>query len=242
MVEGGAAEQADFGDIRRAIARVAALALDRFDHRRLFAADIGAGAAAKLDEAFGDDAGLLQRLDLMRQDVQHRRIFVAHVKIDALGLDRPGGDQRALEHLLRVALEIIAVLERAGLALVAVDGHQPGPLIGAHDLPFAPGGEACAAEPAQAGVGHLLDDGVERQLAGAALLQHGIAAIGAILGQRLVAGNVRLALAAVDRRLDRLGRGVIDEIMSNLGDRRRIAASHARRAQHAHLGRVGACT
>ena len=176
----------------------------------------------------------------MRQDVQHRRIFVAHVEIDALGLDRPGGNQRALEHLLRIALEIIAVLERAGFALVAVDGHQPGPLIGAHDLPFAPGGEACAAEPAQAGVGHVLDDGVERQLACPALLQHRIAALGAILGQCLVAGNICLALAAVDRRLDGLWRGVIDEIMSDLGDRRGIAASHARRAQHPHLGRIGA--
>ena len=188
-----------------------------FDHRRLFAANIGAGAAAKLDEAFVDDAGLLKRRDLMRENMQHGRIFVAHIEIDALGLDRPGGDQRAFEHLLRIALEIIAVLEGAGLALVAVDGHQPRAGVGAHDLPFAPGGKARAAQPAQAGVGHLLDDGVERQLAGAALLEHRIAAFGPVLGQSLIARNVRTRrLPLSTTALDGLRRRVVDERMADL--------------------------
>src|SRR5690606_2010918 len=39
------AEDADLRDIGRPVARQAALALDRFDHRALLAADIGAGAA-----------------------------------------------------------------------------------------------------------------------------------------------------------------------------------------------------
>jgi hypothetical protein len=148
MIEGGAAEQSDLGDIGRAIARITPLAFDRFDHRRFLAADIGAGAATKLDIALLDDAGLLQRRDFVRQDVQHRRIFVAHIEIDALGLDRPGGDQRPFEHLMRIALEIVAVLEGPWLALVAVDGHETGAGIAADDLPFAPGRESCATEPA----------------------------------------------------------------------------------------------
>ncbi len=81
----------------------------------------------------------------MGQDVKHGGILVAHIEVDALGLDRPGGDQRALEHLLRIALEIEAVLERARLALIAIDGHEPRALIGPHDLPFAPGRETGAA-------------------------------------------------------------------------------------------------
>ena len=98
LVEGRTAEQPDLGDIRRPVARIAALAFDRFDHRRLFAADIGSGAAAKLDLAGLDQAGVFERGDLMRQDVKHGGILVAHIEIDALGIDRPGRDQRAFEH------------------------------------------------------------------------------------------------------------------------------------------------
>ena len=49
VLERGPAEQAHLRDVRRAQARHAALALDRFDHRRFFAADIGARAAAQVD-------------------------------------------------------------------------------------------------------------------------------------------------------------------------------------------------
>ena len=59
----------------------------------------------------------------MRQDVKDGGIFVAHIEIDALRFDPPGPDQRALEHGMRLPLEVIAVLEGAGFALVAIDGH-----------------------------------------------------------------------------------------------------------------------
>ena len=48
LLERRAAEQADLRDVRRAVARQPALALDRFDHRGFFAADVGAGAAAQM--------------------------------------------------------------------------------------------------------------------------------------------------------------------------------------------------
>ena len=127
LVEGRTAEQPDLGDIRRPVARIAALAFDRFDHRRLFAANIGAGAAAKLDLTRLDQAGVFERGDLMAEDVQYCWILIAHIEVDALGIDRPSRDQRAFEHRVRLALEIEAVLEGAGLALIAVDGHQSGP-------------------------------------------------------------------------------------------------------------------
>ena len=43
------AEEADLDRERRLVARLAALALDRLEERRLLAADVGAGAAAELD-------------------------------------------------------------------------------------------------------------------------------------------------------------------------------------------------
>ena len=53
---------------------------------------------------------------------------------------------------MRVALEIVAVLEGAGLALVGVDREVARLRLLAHELPFAPGRKAGAAEPAQAGL------------------------------------------------------------------------------------------
>src|SRR5262249_10754136 len=48
LLQRRAAEQADLRDIGRTMTWQAALSLDRFDHRRLFAADIRAGAAAQM--------------------------------------------------------------------------------------------------------------------------------------------------------------------------------------------------
>ena len=55
---------------------------------------------------------------------------------------------------MRVALEVGAVLEGAGLALVDVHGHQARRGLLAHDAPLAAGREAGAAQAAQAGVFH----------------------------------------------------------------------------------------
>src|SRR4029079_479326 len=52
LLQGRTAEQSDLRDVGRAMARQSALALDRFDHRGLFTADVGAGAAARMD--FGE--------------------------------------------------------------------------------------------------------------------------------------------------------------------------------------------
>src|SRR6185436_4017932 len=60
LLERRPAEQADLRNIRRAVARQAALALDRFDHRRFFAADIGARAAAEMNPAELGQAGALK--------------------------------------------------------------------------------------------------------------------------------------------------------------------------------------
>ncbi len=66
------------------------------------------------------------------------------------------GDQQAFEEAVRIALEVGAVLEGAGLALVDVDRHQARRRLLAHDAPLAAGREARAAEAAQARVFHRL--------------------------------------------------------------------------------------
>src|SRR3546814_5542709 len=62
-------EQADLGDVGRAVARQAALALVGFQHRGLFAADVGPRAAAPLPRAVVREARGLQLGDLLQQEI-----------------------------------------------------------------------------------------------------------------------------------------------------------------------------
>ena len=158
VLERGPAEQADLGHIRRPQARLAALALDRLDHRGLFAADVGAGAASQVNRRKRARRIRLQRGDLALQDRAAAVILVAQIDVDRVDADRPGGNERTFEKPVRVALEVVAVLERARLALVDVDGHQPRRRLGRHQLPLAAGREAGASEAAQARVLHHRDD------------------------------------------------------------------------------------
>jgi hypothetical protein len=47
---------------------------------------------------------------------------------------------------MRIALEIVPVLERTRLALINIDRHHPRPFFAAHDAPFAPRRETGAAQ------------------------------------------------------------------------------------------------
>ena len=170
LLERRAAEQADLRHIGRAVARQPALALDRFDHRGFFAADVGAGAAAQMQLGVLGEARPARPCAISSASISRSfGIFVADVDVDVGRLDHPGGDQHAFDEAVRIALEIVAVLEGAGLALVGVDRHQPRRRLGAHQRPFAPGRKAGAAEAAQAGVAHDLDHLVARALAGEAI-------------------------------------------------------------------------
>ncbi len=168
------------------MARQPALAFDRLDHRGFFAADVGAGAAPHMDPGVRHEAGFVDLGELVLQHQPDFRILVAQVKISIGRLDHPGGDQHAFDEAVRIALEVVAVLEGAGLALVAIDGKKARRGLGAHQRPFAPGRKAGAAEAAQAGVAHDLDEIVARALARQARLQEPVAALRPIGGEILV--------------------------------------------------------
>ena len=72
--------------------------------------------------------------------------------------------------------EIIAVLEGARLAFVAIDRKQPRRRLGPHQRPFASGGKTGAAKAAQAGIADGLDDVVARALAAEAGFEQLVAA------------------------------------------------------------------
>ena len=174
------AEHADLRDVRRAMPRQPALALDRFDHRGFFAADVGAGAAPQMHFRVRRETRRFRLRDLVEQHQAQFGIFVAQIEEDFLRLDHPGGEQHAFDETMRIEAEIVAILERAGLALVAVHRHQPRSGLGAHQRPFAPGRKARAAEPAQARIAHRRDDFLACALAVEAILQQTVAFFEAI--------------------------------------------------------------
>ena len=238
-----APEQADLRDVGRAMPRIAALALDALDHRGFLAADIGAGPATQLDEPFRAQALPLEGRDLVQQNLAHGRVLVAQVDEGALGLDRPCGDQQALQEPVRIAFQIVPVLERAGLALVGVDAEVARLRLPADQAPLAPGREPGATEPAQAGIVERCQDlrdatlAVGRRLV-AQLAPEPVAALGGVARQADIVRDPRLVVARL-RHGQHHGRLCpVDVPVPDLADRSHSAATHARRRQDTDLVRI----
>ena len=171
------------GRERRLRARLAALALERLEQRRLLAADVCAGAAVHEDRDVTADVGpVLELLERGDEDLVRPRVLAADVDEHRLRLDAVRGDQAALDEPVRDPREDLVVLEAAGLRLVGVDDEvvRLGDRVGLGDeRPLQPGGEEGAATAAQAGRLQLLD--------------HRVGLHRARLGERLVAAD-RLVL------------------------------------------------
>ncbi len=178
--------------------------------------------------------GGFERGDLAVEDRAALRVFVAQIDVDVGGLDHPGGDQHPFEKPVRVGFEKIAVLEGAGLALVAVDREQPRRRLLAHQPPFAPGRKPGAAEPAQPRMLERLDQLLAAALAGEAGLQQAVAAIGAVGVEADIGRDRRVGLAGGDRGGDDGDRRVLVQRVADRDDRRAVAAAHARRAHDPH--------
>src|SRR6185369_9044790 len=116
------------GKIWRLDARVRAFALERLDQTRFFTADVSAGAT--VDENFAAILGAenfrpaeIRRAsfrDRLLQDSRAMRHLAADVDVGLLYVIRPAGDHDPLDQLMRVLVNDVAVLERAGLRLVRV--------------------------------------------------------------------------------------------------------------------------
>ena len=217
------------------MARQAALALDRFDHRGFFAADIGAGAAAQINACISEQARLRDARELIVQHQSHFGIFVADVEVDVARLDHPGRDQHAFDEAVRIALEIITVLEGAGLAFIRIHSEKTRGRLRPHQRPFASGGESRTAKPAQSRIAYRLDHVLAGARTGAARAQERIAAIAHIRVERIrrcVGMRVR---AARDRARHALGCCMHHLDMADSADRRAVAGPHAGRANDAHV-------
>ena len=122
----------------------------------------------------------LERGNLRGQDRAACRILVANIDVDVLDADSPRGDEHSLDEPVRVAFQVVPILERAGLALVDIDGHQPRRRLGAHDAPLAADGKSGAAQSAQPRILHRCQNRFERTFAAHTGEERAIAGIGAI--------------------------------------------------------------
>ncbi len=220
--------------IGRLVPRQAALALDALQHRRLLAADIGAGAAPELDFQAAGKAGLGQLCKLVGEELADRGILVAKVDVDLLRLDRPSGDQHAFQHAVRVSLQEIAVLEGPGLAFIGVDRHQPRARLLTHQSPFLAGGEAGAAKPAQPGAFHTGDDLIGLTRARSASFKEAIAAVIPIGLQAAMGDGRRLGRAGSQGGADAGRVRGRQQTAADMGRRRLVAGADARSRQHPH--------
>ena len=128
--DGRALVQAEHGrKIRRLDSRVRAFALQRLDHARLLAANVGAGAAVDVDlariagtENVRPDQVLCARLgDGLFENPRPFRKLAADVDIRLHHLVGPAGDHDPLDQLVRILVDDVPVLEGPRLGLVGVD-------------------------------------------------------------------------------------------------------------------------
>ena len=113
---------------------------------------------------------------------------------------------------MRIGFEIIAVLERAGLALVAIDRHQPRPGLAQYRAPLASGRKAGAAEPAQGGIVERFQQIFLLQFARAQPLEQRVTAafhIGVVID---VVWQMRVGIAAFRRGQHVRDGGMIDKV------------------------------
>jgi hypothetical protein len=89
----------------------------------------------------------LERRELALEDRAAAVVFIAQIDVDLVDTDRPGGDQRAFDEAVRVALEVVAVLERARLAFVDVDRAEARRGFGRDRFPFPAGGKPAPPRP-----------------------------------------------------------------------------------------------
>src|ERR1700682_709734 len=122
-----------------------------------------------------------QLLQFLFEDGAAARVLVAQVNPDLAHAGAPGSDQHAFQEAVRIALEVPAVLEGAGFALVDVDRHHARFGLGGHEAPLAPGRKPRAAQTPQAGVFHDLGKVLALSLAVEAVLDQPVAPAFAVL-------------------------------------------------------------
>ena len=140
---------------------------------------------------------------------------------------------------MRVALEIVAVLEGAGLALVRVDREVARLRALPDELPLASGRKARAAQAAQPRgversdqIGHRLALLIAGRLEPEAVPEQAIAAAIDVALEAARIRDVGVGVTGLDRQGHLVRGRVVDVVVADLGDGCPVAVPHAGRAHH----------
>ncbi len=88
-----------------------------------------------------------ERSDFLLEQFAARVIFVTQVHVDVLDAHDPCGDEHALEEPVRIALEVVAILERARFALVMFTAMRRGPFSARTIFHLRPTGKPAPPRP-----------------------------------------------------------------------------------------------
>src|SRR5947207_7108487 len=91
-------------------------------------------------------------LDCLFQNRRSFREFTSNIDVSGLGIEGEAGDQDALEELMRIFVNDVAILERSWFGLVCVTDQIDRPfLVGLDEAPFNTAGKTGTAPSAQPG-------------------------------------------------------------------------------------------
>ena len=164
---GRTAIDADIRRKRRLQARLAFLAFEAFEQRRLFAADVSAGAMMDVeieiptvDVVLADQLGFISLINRRLQVFALADEFAAHIDVTDVRAHRERRDQATFDEKMRIVTHDVAILAGARLGFVGVDDEIVRPFLHlfGHERPFEACREARAAAAAQARLLHLVDD------------------------------------------------------------------------------------
>ncbi len=164
------AVEAHAGRERRLHPGHALLAFEQFQHRRLFAADVGAGSVMDVqverpavDVVLAYEVGLIGLIHGLLEPFALKNVFAAQIDISRLGAHGERGHERAFDQRVRIVAQDFAVLAGAGLGFVGVDDQIVWTLrvdILGHEGPLQAGRETRPSAPPKAGGLHLGNDPV----------------------------------------------------------------------------------
>ena len=151
---------------RRLQTRLALFALQAFDHRGFFAADIGTCAAmdedvkiiAGLGSVLADQAGGIGLCHCGFEDFCLINIFTANIDIGCTRTHCEARDQRAFDQFVRIMADDFTIFARTRFGFVGIDNEEAGPFrrrVLGHEAPLHTRREARTTTPAQT---RCLDD------------------------------------------------------------------------------------
>ncbi len=117
------------GEIRRLDARIRALAFEGLEEAGLLTANVGTRAPVDVDVAVEARCrgcfcrgSRLARASLMAFHTMRAASGNSHADVDVaeVGIRREGRDDEALDELMRIVVQDVAILEGAGLGFVAI--------------------------------------------------------------------------------------------------------------------------